>query len=187
MVFKIEDFRKALGAGSRPNLFQVKVTLPTAYAVSGFEYVCRAASLPASTTGLIDIPLNGGRRLKMGGARQFPEWTTTVLNDENFYIRSNFEKWQADIAKTNFNLGQVGNRTVNVGATPSSIITGTVEIFQLDYKGESIGTSVEYKLFNCWPSDMSTIDLSYDSVDVVEEFTITWSYDYFTTANQSQT
>lgn len=175
MAFTIEEFRKALGAGSRPNLFLVKVTAPEGYDFDGFEYVCRAASLPSSTIGLIDIPMNGGRRLKMGGARQFTEWTTTVLNDENFYIRSRLEQWQADLAKTNFNLTTVGNRTVGEG----TIVSGTVEVYQLNADGETVGDQTEYKLINCWPSDLSTLDLSYDSVDVVEEFTVTWTYDYY--------
>ncbi|NDG29658.1 hypothetical protein EB118_06140 [bacterium] len=174
MTFKISDFRTALGSGSRPNLFQIKVTLPNSYAVTGFEYVCRAASLPSATVGLIEIATAGGRKLKMGGDRQFPEWTTTVLNDENFIIRSRFEKWQNDIVKTNYNLTAIGQRTVGVG----TLLTGVVEIYQLDVDGKSVKNG-ECKLINCWPSDISSIDLSYDTTDAVEEFTITWAYDYY--------
>ena len=29
------------------------------------------------------------------------------------------------------------------------------------------------------PSDISDIDLSYDTTDAVEDFTVTWTYDYF--------
>jgi hypothetical protein len=36
-----------------------------------------------------------------------------------------------------------------------------------------------YRLVNCWPSDISAIDLSYDTTDAVEDFTVTWTYDYF--------
>lgn len=180
-TFSISTFREQLGAGSRPNLFLVKLTPNEDFAFTGFEYVCRAASLPSSTVGLIEIALNGGRRLKMGGDRQFTEWTTTVLNDEKFSIRKQLEAWQSSIVNTNYNKGSVGNRTVGDG----TLITGRAEIYQLDANGDSIGGSGEYRLENCWPSDISTIDLSYDSTDTVEEFTVTWSYDYYIIGNNA--
>lgn len=175
MAFTIEEFRKALGAGSRPNLFLIKVTPPAAYNFTGFEYVCRSASLPSATVGLVEVATIGGRKLKMGGDRTFAEWTTTVLNDENFYIRSKFEHWQSAMVKTNYNLTTVGNRSVGAG----TLVNGTISIFQLDADGKSVGPNAEYKLVNCWPSDISSIDLSFDTTDTVEEFTVTWSYDYY--------
>lgn len=175
-VFSISDFRTQLGAGSRPNLFLVKFTAPSDYLFDGFEYVCKAASLPSSTLGLVEIALNGGRRLKIGGDRQFVEWTTTVLNDEKFSIRNRLEAWQNAIVKTNYNLTAVGNRTVGEG----TLITGLAEIYQLDADGNAVPNAGQYKLHHCWPSDISAIDLSYDTTDTVEEFTVTWSYDYYT-------
>lgn len=181
MAFTIQAFREALGAGSRPNLFLVKVNPPAAFTFTGFEYVCRSASLPSATVGLVEVATIGGRRLKMGGDRSFAEWTTTVLNDENFYIRSRFEEWQSTISKTNYNLSSVGNRTVGTG----TLVSGTVEIFQLDADGNSVGPNAEYKLINCWPSDISSIDLSFDTTDTVEEFTVTWSYDYYLVGDEA--
>lgn len=179
-TFSLERFRDAIGAGSRPNLFLVRVTPPTGVTLEGFEYVCRAASLPGSTSGLIEVPMNGGRRLKIAGDRTFPEWTTTILNDENFIIRSQFELWQNSMVKTNYNLGVVGNREIGVGAvlSESGLTNGVVEVYQLDSSGESV-KNAEMKLINCWPSDISSIDLSYDTTDTVEEFTVTWTYDYY--------
>lgn len=191
--FRISEFRTALQGGSRPNLFKVKINAIPAGVDSvikdGFEFVCRAAALPASSIGLIEVPINAGRRLKMGGDRTFAEWTTTVLNDENFNIRSNMELWQSFIVNNNFNSSSVGSRQF----TGNDLYT-TVEVYQLNDNGEEVNSAIsitlngtEYnatknfgsaKLINCWPSDLSTIDLSYDTTDTVEEFTITWVYDY---------
>ena len=179
--FNISAFKEAIGAGSRPNLFRVSVTPPSGYSLPNFNYLCRSASLPADTMGLIEIPMAAGRRLKLAGDRTFPDFTTTVLNDDGFKIRSNIEKWQNDMVKTNFGLTSIGKRTVatetenNVTITP--LTTGTLEIFQLNEDGLDV-TGGKVKLFNCWPSDISAIDLSYDTTDTVEEFTITWTYDY---------
>jgi hypothetical protein len=181
--FSITKFRAAIGTGSRPNLFKVVVTPPrtTGYDVSGFEYLCRSGSLPSSTLGTIEIPMNAGRRLKMGGDRTFTEWTSTVLNDENYKIRSAIEKWQNDIVKINFDLGVIGNRDAGVGGASGAVpggLYGSVMIYQLKEDGSSVPNG-SYRLVNCWPTDISQIDLSYDTTDAVEDFTVTWTYDYF--------
>ena len=179
--FSVTKFREAIGAGSRPNLFKVRVTGPraTGYDVESFEYLCRSGSLPSATLGTIEIPMNGGRRLKMGGDRTFTEWTSTVLNDENFKLRSVMEKWQNDIVKTNFEItNTLGNRSAKTGGTDTDGLYGTVMIYQLKEDGSSV-LGGGYRLVNCWPSDISAIDLSYDTTDAVEDFTVTWTYDYF--------
>jgi len=184
--FSVSAFRTAIGTGSRPNLFKVQVTGPrtTGYeALSSFEFLCRSGSLPSATLGTIEIPMNGGRRLKMGGDRTFAEWTSTVLNDENFKLRSIMESWQNDIVKTNYEITtSLGNRSAAIGALTAGStaggLYGTVQIFQLKEDGSSVKGS-SYKLINCWPSDISQIDLSYDTTDAVEDFTVTWTYDYF--------
>ena len=181
--FSVSAFRTAIGTGSRPNLFKVQVTGPrtTGYeALKDFEFLCRSGSLPSSTLGTIEIPMNGGRRLKMGGDRTFTEWTSTVLNDENFKIRSLMESWQNNIVKTNYERTDLGNRAANIGATTATPagLYGTVMIYQLKEDGSS-SVAGGYRLVNCWPSDISQIDLSYDTTDAVEDFTVTWTYDYY--------
>ena len=184
--FSVTKFRAELGTGSRPNLFKVQVTPPASFAAAdfaSFEYLCRSGSLPSATLGTIEIPMNGGRRLKMGGDRTFSEWTSTVLNDENFKLRSVMESWQNDIVKTNFEItNTIGNRSASIGALTAGStaggLYGTVQIFQLKEDGSSVAGS-SYKLINCWPSDISQIDLSYDTTDAVEDFTVTWTYDFF--------
>jgi hypothetical protein len=182
--FSVTKFRAELGTGSRPNLFKVQVTPPASFTATdftSFEYLCRSGSLPSATLGTIEIPMNGGRRLKMGGDRTFTEWTSTVLNDENFKIRSLMESWQNNIVKTNYEISStLGNRsasTAAVGTSPAGLY-GTVMIYQLKEDGSSVPNG-SYRLKNCWPSDISAIDLSYDTTDAVEDFTVTWTYDYF--------
>ena len=172
MSFKISDFRSVLGAGSRPNLFKIKISAPAGYDLTAVEYLCRAASLPSSTLGTIEIPMNAGRRLKMGGDRTFADWTTTVINDSNHQIREALENLQKVYGTTDYNSETSKTRT---GGTATEFSTILVE--QLNQAGEVV---YSYTLVNCWPQDISTIDLSYDSTDTLEEFTVTWSYDYFT-------
>ena len=182
--FKISAFREALKSGSRPNLFRIDVTLPAGLAgvnVVGYSSLVRSAALPSATIGTIELPMNGGRRFKLGGDRVFTEWTSTVLNDENYTLRSSLETWQNSMVFTNFSIGSsLGNRSAsNIAATnePAGLY-GTVQIYQLNEKGASVPNG-SYRLVNCWPSDISAIDLSYDTTDAVEDFTVTWTYDYY--------
>ena len=38
---------------------------------------------------------------------------------------------------------------------------------------------VKWDFYNAWPSNVSAIDLNWDSVNTIQEFTIDWQYDYY--------
>jgi hypothetical protein len=176
-LFDITGFKAALGTGSRPNLFELSIT-GTGFddQFAKFPILCRSASLPGSTIGLIDVPVPGGRRLRLGGNRTYVEWTTTFLNDKNFNLRDAFEQWQNRIVSTDFSQSTIGDRENFGRGTPN--LETTVVVKQLTGNGTEVGAGT-YTLVNCWPQDISTIDLSYDTVDAIEEFTVNWSYDYY--------
>ena len=178
--FKISTFRAALKSGSRPNLFRIEVIPPSGIVVGGYTALVRSAALPSATMGTIELPMNGGRRFKLGGDRVFTEWTSTVLNDENYTLRSSLEAWQDQMVFNNFEIGSsLGNRSAGAGTPTTPLgLYGTIQIYQLNEKGASVPNG-SYRLVNCWPSDISAIDLSYDTTDAVEDFTVTWTYDYY--------
>ena len=188
--FSISKFRAAINSGSRPNLFRINVTPPAGLTGTGviadvakYSTLVRSAALPSATIGTIELPMNGGRRFKLGGDRVFTEWTSTVLNDTDYKLRGSLESWQNQMVKTNFEIqDSLGNRSSIGGGTalkpaPTGLY-GTIEIFQLGEDGKSVPYG-SYRLINCWPSDISAIDLSYDTTDAVEDFTVTWTYDYY--------
>ena len=176
-ITTIDKLKTALNSGARSNLFRVSLTGffstdTTITADEDFSYLCKAAQLPGSTLGIIEVPFSAGRRYKAPGDRTFADWTTTVINDSNHKIRQALEVLQQQYGTTDYNSTTSKTRT---GGTQTDFSTILVE--QLDQTG---GTIYSYTLVNCWPQDISTIDLSYDSTDTLEEFTVTWSYDYFT-------
>jgi hypothetical protein len=174
----LTTLKNAIGAGVRPNLFRVSsaggfasaaVTPTTGVSPGNFSVLCKSAALPGSTVGVIEIPMAGGRRYKIAGDRTFAEWTTTVINDGTFAVRKSLENYQKLFFATNYEETTVGNRD----ATRS-----TITVQQLGADG--ITAIRTYKLQNCFISDISAIDLSFDSTDAIEEFTVTWVYDFFT-------
>ena len=91
---------KLAGGAARANLFEVSIpTFPSSIqgawgpgddAENGiFKFLCKSATLPASNVGSIDIPFRG-RILKVAGDRTFDDWTVSVINDEDFKLRTAF-------------------------------------------------------------------------------------------------
>ena len=79
----VDDFKsKLIGGGARTNLFQVTPNFP-GFAGGDVEltsFMCKAASLPASTITNIEVPFRG-RKLNIAGDRIFEPWTITIIND----------------------------------------------------------------------------------------------------------
>jgi hypothetical protein len=176
-ITTIQNLKDVLNTGARSNLFRVTLTGffstdATVSADEDFSYLCKAAQLPGSTVGIIEVPFSAGRRFKAAGDRTFADWTTTVINDSNHKIREALENLQKVYGVTDYN--STTSKTFTGG---SSTEFSTILVEQLNQAGDVV---YSYTLENCWPQDISTIDLSYDSTDTLEEFTVTWSYDYFT-------
>ena len=177
----ISQFKSALiGGGARPNLFEVELTtLPAgiSWDSDSFRYMCKAAQLPAQNVANIDVPFRG-RIFKVAGDRTIDTWTVTIINDEGFVLRNAFEEWANLIAKLDTNLG----------ATDPSAYMTNAKVFQLG-RGSSTsskssdGTSnavlKEYEFVDIWPSNVAAIDLSYDSSDTIEEFTVEFQVQSF--------
>lgn len=168
----LDQIQRAIGAGARPNLYTLSFNGGIiAGDGSKLSLLVKAAALPASTLGVIEIPHIGGRRLKIAGDRSYADWTTTIINDGQYKVRGLLESYQKRFVNSSYALssGGVGGRATE----PKT----TVAVSQLDQAG---GVIASFALYDCFPSEIGAIDLSYDSTDVLEEFTVTWSFNYFT-------
>ena len=171
----ISDFKsKLIGGGARPNLFEVELTtLPdgvTGWDADSFQFLCKAAALPAQNIASIDVPFRG-RIFKVAGDRTIDTWTVTVINDEDFLLRNAFENWTQQIA----------DLTTNLGATDPSAYMTNAKVFQLGRGSTKASTSSdgnenvvlkEYEFIDIFPTSVSAIDLSYDTGDTIEEYTV---------------
>jgi len=170
----ISDFKGALiGGGARSNLFEVELTtLPAgiAWNASDFSYMCKAATLPASNIANIDIPFRG-RIFKVAGDRTIDPWTVTIINDESFNLRTAFEEWTDLIAKLDNNLGATDPEAYMVNAKVFQLGRGS-SVNSKSNSGTRNSVLKEYEFFNIWPSAVAAIDVSYDSTDSIEEFTV---------------
>ncbi len=199
MAKTISNFRNQLaGGGARPNLFEVNIenfagaagnlsptnnppqpANPGWTAQNDFNFLCKATSMPTQTIGSVDIPFRG-RILKVAGDRTFEPWSVTVINDESFSVRKAFESWAEKINAISTGVGEVDpskymgtgfikqlSRSVSKGATSIAADTGDQKVLHT------------YKVREIWPSEIGSIDLSYESSDAIEEFTVTFQVQWF--------
>ena len=177
----ISQFKSQLiGGGARPNLFEVELTtLPAgiAWPADNFRYMCKAAQLPASVIANIDIPFRG-RIFKVAGDRTIDNWTITVINDEDFRIRKAMEEWVNLIAKLENNLGATDPSAYMVNAKVFQLGRGSTPSSK-NNAGDRNAVLREYEFIDIFPTSVSSIDLSYDSSDTIEEFVVDFQVQSF--------
>ena len=172
----ISQFKsKLIGGGARPNLFEVELTTLPPNVVSNwdadiFQFMCKAASLPAQNIANIDIPFRG-RIFKVAGDRTIDTWTITVINDEDFRFRNAFENWTQQIANLDDNMGTTDPSAYMVNAKVYQLGRGSEKSSQNNSGTENVVLK-EYEFQNIFPTNVSAIDLSYDTGDTIEEFTV---------------
>ena len=169
-----------IGGGARPNLFEVELTtLPAgiAWPADNFRYMCKAAQLPASVIANIDIPFRG-RIFKVAGDRTIEPWSITIINDEDFRIRKAMEEWVDFIAKLENNLGATDPSAYMVNAKVFQLGRGAAPSSQ-NNSGDRNAVLREYEFIDIFPTNVSSIDLSYDSSDTIEEFVVDFQVQSF--------
>jgi hypothetical protein len=70
---------------------------------------------------------------------------------------------------------------MNANHVTSNGFAGTVQLKQYGKSGsETALHTIEF--MDCWPSAIAEIALSYDTASDIEEFDVTWTYNYYTFA-----
>ena len=189
----LEDFKaRLIGGAARPNLFEVELAFP-AFATESTtnetsdqtrsvaelsRFMIKTANLPASNVGVIEVPFRG-RSLKIAGDRTFDVWTVTIINDVDFSIRTAFEMWMNAINKHDDNSGLINPAQYQRDAYVKQFGRSSVASANsnptsptITAPGDAMPVLKAYKFYGIFPTAVSAIDLSYDSSDSIEEFTV---------------
>ena len=166
----IDDFKAQLkGGGARPNQFRVTIVPPigivTGLNVANSSFLCKASKLPGQRLGEIEVPFRG-RKIYVAGDREFETWNSTFLNDTDFNIRNAIERW----------MNGINDLADNTGTIVSSDYQSDLTVEQLDRDGTTIKS---YIFRNAYPLTLADIELSYETVNALEEFEVTWRYQHF--------
>ena len=175
----VSSFLQTIGQGVKPNMFLIDVQFPQQISLGTEDQnltniLCKSAALPGSNLGVIEVPFRG-RTVKIAGDRTFDTWTTTFFNDKDFKLRAFFEQWANSINTHEGNTAPL--------FTPDSTngYMADLGVKQLEKDASEEGAILRtYTLKYCFPTNVSAIDLAYDSNDQIEEFSVEWQYSYFT-------
>jgi len=175
MAFNVSQFRSNLiYDGARPNLFEVGLNFPTLVSdgITSSQkalFLVKSAQLPGSSLGTIPM-YYFGRELKMAGNRTFTDWTVTIINDEDFAIRNSFEVW----------MGKINSHAGNVRASLANTPLGYTSDSTVTQYGKDGSILKQINIVGMFPIDISPIDLSWDQNDAIEEYQVTFAYQYWT-------
>ena len=166
----LSTFTNALKyGGARPSLFEFFVTgAPSTVdaSLSNVHLYCNVSEIPPLTLTPIERQYMG-RTVKIPGDMVFADLTTTIINTEKFNVRNEIEKWMEFINGT----------TDNKSQADADFGTGTAKLTHYQKNGDE---TMVYQFEDIWPTTLSEIALSYDTASDIEQFDVTWAYNYFT-------
>lgn len=192
MTYNIEDF-KARGLknhGARPSLFEVIMSFPAGigtgaqggtFVEEGGRFVISASQLPASLIDEVRVPYFG-RFIKVFGNRAYQDWSVTVMNDNDMPLRQAFEEWHNEINFIERNrLSENVAGSIAAGAAPGQTYKQDLRVRQYRPEGpdSESGISREYVIVGAFPTAVNAINLAWDDVNRIEQFDVTFSYDYW--------
>lgn len=176
MSFDINQFKQSglVYQGARPSKFNVLFNAPpglttglNSASIEKFTFTCHSASLPESTLGEIEVAYFG-RKIKEPGDRTFSDWDVSIYNDEDFGVRSMFESW---------------SNAINALQSNIATTSGSQEDFKTDLLVQQFSKDGEiirsYAIIGAFPLTVGKINLSWDTQNTIEEFDVSFAYDYW--------
>ena len=175
MTFDISRFKQngLVNGGARASLFQFILSPPQNIGdfSTKLKFTCRAASIPASTVAQIEVPYFG-RKIKLAGDRTFADWSITVMNDEDYSVRKMFEDWLFVLNSHKENIKSALNN--NYKAFDSVV----------NHYGKRGNIINSYTFVGLFPTEVSAMELDWDTTNSIQTFTVNLAYDYWIPAYQ---
>lgn len=167
----ISDFKaQMVQGGFRPNQYKCNIVFPAAIpggAAAGqkVQFLAKASSLPSTNIESVSMAYRG-RPIKFAGERTFQPWTIEVYTDTDFIVRNAFEAWIDTMQKYNSTGGSILPITYQAD----------LEAVALDRNDQEVK---KYKFVDAYPTEVSAINLSWDTNNEIATFQVTFDYNYF--------
>jgi len=165
-MLSIEGYKAMFGNVARPTLFLVTLQFPTGTPLN-HSFHCKGASIPTKSNGGFAMSFMG-RKVQIPGDPDYEDWTVHVYNDIGYTIRRKLEEW-----------GELINNTKqNIGFSLLQEVKRDLLVVQLGSKQEILKS---YTIVGAYPQNCGdVINLSWDTTDTPEEYSVTFKYDYWT-------
>ena len=176
--FNVSKFKGALpGGGARPSLFEFSLSglNSTLTGMGNINMYCQVSALPALTVTPIE-KMYFGRTVRIPGDLVYGDLSTTIYQTEKGTERIGIETWMDKINGHVENVSSLESETGNFMAKYSA----TGKLIQYSKAGGAAAnkrSTVEF--VDLWPQSVTEIALSYDTASDIEQFDVTWSYNYY--------
>lgn len=172
----ISQFASHLGASARPNQFKIHINFPeqldnATEANRSAIYLTCQGSIPQCTIEDIQIMFRG-KQYHEAGERTYSPWNCQIYNSSDFMVRKALEQWSHSILAAES----------TAGTDIPTLYKKSVEIKHLDRNGHILRT---YTLHGAYPQEVGEISLGFDQGNQIEQFPVTFVYDYFTVTDGS--
>jgi len=184
MKFKIDSLVANFTDFARPNLYTVYI-VPKRQSSSGVDenfeklkFLAKSIQTPTlSAGGPIEVQhLN--RKYKVAGDPSYEDITMTMLNDMDFTARQYFEEWYSQIHRI-FKNGNPNDRWTSIDSE-FEIAGGSSEEYMRDIiierEDRKMNKVMSITLVDAFIVSIDGAELSYDSSDQIEEFTVNISF-----------
>lgn len=172
MAFNIDTFRNQVKGIQRATLFEVMVVFD-GFSTNNFMFTCKSASIPSSTFGLIEVPYMG-RKIKFNGDRNYQDWNTTVIVDNQWQTYKNIYNWHVRMNDPRNNIAD----SPNMHRASNGNINGHKGTAVIRTYAQDGSVNFAMKLDGFFPYDLQQLDMSWDSTDQTTDLNVTWAYDF---------
>lgn len=168
--FHVNHLKKQFRDMARPNMFKVFITPPQSLLKDwgsdkiGLLALAKSASFPQISIGEWVYERAGQRLYIPTNDVDYGELTIGFYNDVDFNVRTLFNRWQKLAV---FNWEQ------NVGSIPLAALANRLLVYQYD---GALNPVYAAEFTNAWPQTVSAIELSQETVNTAEEFTVTFKF-----------
>ena len=171
-MIKIQEFKSKLIQAVRPNRFLVKVSPPNIFKhgkdLELLTYMAQTAKIPEKNIGVIEIKYNG-MTLNLPGDSAHEDLSISFFNHYGWEPRDFFENWVELIQAV-----QTDN-----SRTDSILLINDANIY-IDQIGDTEDNILaSYTFYDIFPKSVQAMDLSMESTDQVQTFTVDFAYSYW--------
>lgn len=156
----ISEFKSNFNGGVRANLYKMEISgVP-----EKLRFLCKAAQIPGRTINPVEVPyLN--MKPKFAGDSVVEPLSLTIMVDTDFSVRNELEKWMEQIRNSDAVYGDEPGVYERVG-----------NLVILGQSGDELAT---YEFVDIWPTNLSPVEMSFESTDTIAEFTCEFEYQHW--------
>lgn len=174
---------QTLGDGARSTKYEIFFSFPYSDnngAIAAPLILAKTTNFPAKQHVIADVKYKGRSIPVRGQVKYTQTWECSFYLSQDHSLKYAFENWiEALDGKHNYMQGVGEQRDLAAMQLASATnYSQEIKIFQRDFRDEH--DTAEYTLHNVFPIEISPIQAGYENIGQLQEFTVTFSYSYFT-------